>query len=69
MALSLPLLWLPVNHCLLWEICGGVWGLVPLLWLRDVCIVAVGFRGKPFELRKKKEQISFPFLVIWETQT
>lgn len=66
--LCLPLLWLPANQCLLWEIiCGGVSRLVPLLWLLDVCVVAVDFRGKPFELRKK-EQTSFPFLVICETQ-
>lgn len=30
--LCLPLLWLPANQCLLWDIiCGGVFQLVPLL--------------------------------------
>lgn len=63
------LLWHPANQCCLLEIiCGGVSQFVPLLWLRDVCVVAVDFRGKPFELGKK-EQTSFPFLVIRETQT
>ena len=59
--LCLPLLWLPANLCLLWEIiCGGVFRLVPLLWLLDVCVVAIDFRGKPFELGKKNKQ-AFPF--------
>lgn len=57
--LCLPLLWLPANQCLLWQIiCGGVSWLVPLLWLLDVCVVAIDCRGKPFELREgeKKEE-------------
>lgn len=55
-ALCLPLLWLPANQCLLWGImCGDVFRLVPLLWLLDVCTVAVDFRG-----RMKNKQ-AFPF--------
>lgn len=55
--LCLPLLWLPPNQHVLWEIvCGGGFWLVPLLWLLDVCVVAIDFRGKPFELGKKNKR-------------
>jgi len=59
--LCLPLSWFPANQRWLWEVIrGGVFRLVPLRWLLDVCVVATDFRGKPFELRKKNEQ-AFPF--------
>lgn len=55
-ALCLLLLWLPANQCLLWGIiCGDVFRLVPLLWLLDVCTVAIDFRGK------MKNKQAFPF--------
>lgn len=54
--LCMSLLWLPANQCLLWGIiCGDVFWHLALLWLLDVCILAIDFRGK------MKNKQAFPF--------